>query len=153
MENGMLNEEKVKNMTKAAAYESGAEKKNIEIGNYYRTDYLGLQMLKSGIAYTLAFAILFGLWAMGRMSEVMLLFGRAESVKGMIKVLIILFISGLVFYECVVYAYYSIRYDRARKSLKKYHTYLKQIHKFYEVQESEGDSLEMVSLEDEEKTL
>lgn len=149
----MLNEEKVKNMTRAAVYEAGPEKKNIEIGSYYRTDYLGLQMLKSGIAYTLAFGILFGLWAMGRMSEVMLLFSRAESMKGMIKVLIFLFVSGLVFYECVVYAYYSNRYDRSRKSLKKYHTYIKQIHNYYEIQESEGDVSEIAAPEGEEKTL
>ena len=54
----MLNEEKVKSMTKAAAYEKGPEKKNIEIGSYFRGDYLGLHMVKSALAYTLAFLII-----------------------------------------------------------------------------------------------
>ena len=47
----MLNEEKVRHMTKAAAYENGPEKKNIGISDYFRGDYLGLQLVKSGIAY------------------------------------------------------------------------------------------------------
>mgnify|MGYP003303337420 CR=1 FL=1 len=51
----MLNEEKVRHMTKAAAYENGPEKKNIGISDYFRGDYLGLQLVKSGIAYTFAF--------------------------------------------------------------------------------------------------
>ena len=55
----MLNIEKVKSMTKAAAYESGPEKKNLEIDSFYRGDYLGLHMIKSGIAYTLSFVVLF----------------------------------------------------------------------------------------------
>lgn len=151
----MLNEEKVKYMTKAATYENGPEKKNIEIGSFYRVDYLGLQMVKSGLAYTVSFGILFGIWAMGRMTEVMLMFGRPDSLKHIVKLLILLYLAGLVVYECLVYVYYSIRYEQARKSLKGYHTYLKQIHKFYEVQESDGDGLEIMDLEPkgEEKTI
>lgn len=149
----MLNEEKVKSMTRAAAYETGPEKKNIEIGSYFRGDYLGLQMLKSGVAYTLVFGILFGLWAMGRMPEVMLLFGRPDSMKRMVKILILLFVSGLLFYECAVYSYYSSQYDKAKKSLKGYQTCLKQIHKIYKIQENDGDSREMKEPEGEEKTL
>ena len=33
----MLNEEKIKSMTKAAAYEKGPEKENIEINHYFST--------------------------------------------------------------------------------------------------------------------
>ena len=65
----MLNEEKVKHMTKAAAYENGPEKKNIGISDYFRGDYLGLQLVKSGIAYTVAFVILIAMWAMGKQVE------------------------------------------------------------------------------------
>lgn len=148
----MLNEEKVKNMTKAAAYEKGPEKKNIEIGSYFRVDYLGLQMVKSGVAYTAAFLIIAALWAMGRMEQLMLMISRAEYLKDMIKSLVLLFVCGLVIYEGMIYMYYSSRYQQAKRSLKGYHSHLKKIHKFYETQESAED-VQKKEAADEENTL
>ena len=58
----MLNEERIKLMTKMAAYEANEGKKNVAIGNYFRGDYIGLQVIKSIISATLAFLIVFGLF-------------------------------------------------------------------------------------------
>ena len=148
----MLNEEKVKSMTKAAAYEKGPEKKNIDIGTYFRVDYLGLQMVRSGIAYAVAFVILTALWVMGKSEEFMLMLSHAEYLKDMIKSLAVLFVSGLAVYEGLVYIYYSYRYKEARKSLKGYHSHLNKIHKFYETQESAEESKTEKDA-DEENTL
>ena len=71
-------------MTKAAAYENGPEKKNIGISDYFRGDYLGLQLVKSGIAYTFAFVILIAMWAMGKMEELMLMISRPEYFENLI---------------------------------------------------------------------
>lgn len=150
----MLNKEKVKCMTKAAAYEDGPEKKNIGIGSYYRGDYLGLQMLKSAIAYTVSFAILAAMWAMGRVEELMLMLSRPEYVESILKIMILLFIAGLVLYETAVYAYYSSEYQRAKKSMGVFHAHLKHIHKFYEEQESAGEDGHIATKRaDEENTL
>lgn len=136
----MINIEKVKSMTKAAAYEKGPEKKNIGISSYFRADYLGLQMVKSAVAYTLAFAILAALWSLGKMETVMLMLSRPESVKNMIKILVILFLAGLALYETAIYVYYSEKYQSAKKSVGSFYVHLKHIHKFYEEQESAGES-------------
>lgn len=150
----MLNEEKVKSMTKAAAYENGPEKKNIGINSYYRGDYLGLQMVKSAVAYAIAFCILTAMWAMGRIEELMLLLSRAEYLEKILKTLILLFAAGLVLYEIAVYAYYSSKYQHAKKSVGGFHAHLKHIHKFYETQESvEEDGKTEIELADEENTL
>ena len=145
----MLNEEKVKSMTKAAAYENGPEKKNIEIGSYFRGDYLGLHMVKSALAYTLAFAIIAAMWVSGQLEEMMLMISRANYLKNIIKTMVVIYVGGLVTYECAVYAYYSYRYRQAKKSLRGYDSHLKKIHKFYESQES-ADELDVA---DEESTL
>ena len=58
----MLNEERIKLMTKMAAYEADEGKKNVAIGNYFRGDYIGLQVIKSIISATIAFVIVFGLF-------------------------------------------------------------------------------------------
>ena len=148
----MLNEEKVKSMTKAAAYEKGPEKKNIDIGSYFRVDYVGLQMVKSGVAYVVAFVIIAALWVMSQAEELMLMLGNMEYLKDIIKLLVIIFVIGLVIYESLVYAYYSFKYQQAKKSLKGYHSHLKIINKFYESQESADSSQENEDA-DEENTL
>lgn len=150
----MLNEEKVKYMTKAAAYENGPEKKNMKIDSYFRGDYLGLQLVKSGIAYTLAFCIIVLMWAMGRSGELMLMISRAEYLEGILRTLILLFVSGLILYEISVYTYYSRKYQSAKKSVKGFHLHLKHIHKFYETEESaETDGNFRNASADEENTL
>lgn len=135
----MINEEKVKCMTKAAVYENGPEKKSIRIDGYFRGDYLGLQLVKSGIAYTVAFCVIVAIWIMGRMEEVLLQISQAAYLNNLIKILVILFVCGLVLYEIAVYIFYSRKYQSAKQSVKGFHTYLKQIHKFYEAEESVED--------------
>ena len=148
----MLNEEKVKSMTKAAAYEKGPEKKNIEIGNYFRGDYVGLHMVKSALAYTVAFVIIVGMWASGQLEEMMLMISRPDYLKNIIKTMIIAYVSGMVVYQIAVCSYYSYRYRQAKKSLKGYDSHLKKIHKFYESQNS-AETLEEINAADEENTL
>jgi hypothetical protein len=43
----MVNEERVRVMTKTAIFEEGVGKKALPTGEYYRSDYLFIQMLKS----------------------------------------------------------------------------------------------------------
>ena len=42
----MLNEEKIKIMNKLAMYEQGEGKKYLPVSRYYRSDYIGLAMIK-----------------------------------------------------------------------------------------------------------
>lgn len=146
--NFMLNEEKVKCMTKAAAYENGPEKKNIKIESYYRGDYLGLQLIKSAIAYTAAFCILIALFMMRQSENIFLKLTKGSYLEETLKILIAVFFLGLILYECAVYGYYSVKYKRAKQSVKGFHGCLKNIHKFYEAEEAAEDITT-----DEEKTL
>lgn len=149
----MLNEEKVKHMTKAAAYENGPEKKNIGISGYFRGDYLGLQLVKSGIAYTIAFLILVAMMAVGRMEELMLMISRPEYLESLIKNILVLYAAGLVMYEIAIYTYYTMKYRHAKKSVKGFHDHLKNIHKFYETRETADTILDLDHEADEETIL
>ena len=149
----MLNEEKVKNMTTAAAYENGPEKKNIDVSSYFRTDYIGLQLVKSAVAYTVSFLIFTAIWAMGKMEELMLMLTRAEYLQNILRTLVILYAAGLVAYEIAIYAYYSWKYEDAKQSVKAFRFHLKNIHKFYETEESASkEEYDESELEDEENT-
>ena len=47
----MLNEQKIKKMNKLAAYEAGEGKEHLAISNYYRSDYIGLALIKNFFSY------------------------------------------------------------------------------------------------------
>ena len=53
----MLNEDRIKLMTRMASYEENEGKRSMAIGKYFRSDYLSLQTIKSIISATLTFAI------------------------------------------------------------------------------------------------
>ena len=58
----MLNEERIILMTQMASYEANEGKKNVAIGSYFRSDYIGWQVLKSIISATIAFIVVFAMY-------------------------------------------------------------------------------------------
>ena len=149
----MLNEEKVKSMTKAAAYENGPKKENLKINQYFRSDYLGLQLIKSLFAYVASFCILVAIWFMLGSEEVLLQVTRGDYLQKILKILLIVFVAGLVLYESAIYIYYSRKYRLTQGSLEGYQGYLKKIGKFYETEESAETEMVEINLADEENTL
>lgn len=127
----MLNEERIKLMTKMASYEANEGKRNVAIGNYFRGDYIGLQVIKSIISATIGFLIVFALFVFYDfevfMSDVykmdLLQFG---------KTVIIAYLIFVVAYALISYMIYTYRYTKARKSLKMYYNNLKKLAYLYE---------------------
>lgn len=146
----MLNIEKVKHMTKAAAYETGKEKQNIKISNYFRTDYMGLQIVYSALAYTAAYVILTVIWVMAEMEVLLDKLTSVSYIENLVKQLIVIYVIGLFAYEFVTYMYYSKKHQNARKSVKGFQNQLRQIHKFYETQETAETILDLDKEADEE---
>ena len=70
----MINEKKVAVMTRMAAYEAGRGKKDREICSFFRSDYVGFQLLKTWIAVTIAFCILTAIWLLYRIDEITSIF-------------------------------------------------------------------------------
>ena len=57
-------------MTKLASYEQKKGKKNINISKYFRSDYLVMQMLKTLLCTTIAYALLVGLYLLYHFEEI-----------------------------------------------------------------------------------
>ena len=66
----MLNEERIRLMTKMASYEEGEGKEYMPIKQYYRKDYVGLGMIKTFITSSIAFGILFLCWVLYDMDNI-----------------------------------------------------------------------------------
>ena len=126
----MLNEERIILMTRMASYEKGEGKENVKVGNYFRSDYITVQVLKSIICGTLVFVILFGLY---------LVYHYEQLMEDLYKMDLIAFAQNVVFnFVCVVVGYAvltyfasSWRYAKAKKSLKCYYHNLKKLNSLY----------------------
>ena len=127
----MLNEERIKLMTKMAAYEADEGKKNVAIGNYFRGDYIGLQVIKSNISATIAFVIVFGLFVFYDF-EVFMSDIYKMDLLGFGRTVITAYLVFVAVYALISYMIYTYRYAKARKSLKMYYNNLKKLAYLYD---------------------
>ena len=126
----MPSEERIILMTRMAAYEEGEGKKNVKIGNYFRSDYIAVQVLKAVICAALAFVIVFGIYMLCnyetflRELYTMDLFVFARDV-------LTYFCGTVVGYGVLIYVVCTWKYARAKKSLKCYYHNLKKLNSLY----------------------
>ena len=122
----MLNEQRVILMTRLAAYEQRKGKKNMKICKYFRSDYLMMQMLKTLVCTTIAYAILTGLYLVYHLEEITENLYKMDLV-GLIQQILMLY-GVFVVVTCVLtYIVYSYRYLKARKKLKEFMSNLKKL--------------------------
>lgn len=126
----VLNEQKIKVMTKLAIYEKNEGKKYIPVNRYFKGDYVGLNMLKTFISATAAFFLIMFLS----------LFYRADSIMDHLttinvmkwgKDILMIYLGYLILFMVMAYIVYGARFESAKKSLKTYSAGLKQLQKIY----------------------
>lgn len=129
----MLNAERVILMTQMASYEENEGKKNVNIGNYFRSDYIGIQVLKSVFSATIAFVIVFALFIFYDFEMFMQDIYKMDLIM-FAKNVLIYYAVTVVSYGVISYAVYSYRYTKAKKSLKRYRSNLKKLNDSYRQQ-------------------
>lgn len=127
----MINEDKVILMTRMASYESGKGKKDINILNYFRGDYIGFQVLKSVVAATVSFLAVFASYVFYNFETLMQDIYKMD-LLAFGKSVIILYLCTVGAYCVISYMVYANRYNRARKSLKTYYNNLKKLAGMYD---------------------
>ncbi|SFQ29832.1 hypothetical protein SAMN02910358_01465 [Lachnospiraceae bacterium XBB1006] len=127
----MVNEERVRAMTKAAIFEEGVGKKALSSGEYYRSDYLFIQMLKSFFWGSLAFALLGLLLACYGIDALM---GKLPSmnVPQFCVAVLIAYLLFMVVYMGVSYIRGYRRYQSNEIAIKGYEKTLKHLENMYE---------------------
>lgn len=127
----MIDEKKVKLMTRMAFYENREGKEDLKISAYYRKDYASLHTLYSVIWITVGYGCLILLMGicmfdtlMDSMSMGMLIFLGLVVVIGYLVVVII--------YAAVTHKIYNAKHRKARMRVKKYNHDLARLLKIYE---------------------
>ncbi len=129
----MLNEERIVLMTKMASYEGNEGKKNMQIGKYFRSDYIAIQVLKSIVSATICYAICFALYIFYDFETFMQNIYKMDLV-GFARNVLMYYAITVVAYSVVSYVVYSWRYTKAKKSLKCYYSNLKKLYSLYQEQ-------------------
>ena len=129
----VLNENKVKMMTKMAIYEKNEGKKMLRTAKYFKGDYVSLAVLKSTIATTFAFIIV----------ALMVVLCNTESIIRQInsmdyaalgKKIIVYYVLALIVYAVISGIYSAYQYDKTRSGIKKYVMRLNKLERFYNLQ-------------------
>ena len=126
----MINEEKVKIMTKIAMYEHGKGRKYLPVSKYYRSDYIGLALIKNFFLVTIGYimavaavAVYFGEYLMENLHKMNLVSMGVYIIVG--------YVAALVGYSILTYIQYSVKYYKAKKSVKEYYIQLTELSKIY----------------------
>lgn len=127
----MINEDKVALMTRMASYESGRGKKDITVLNYFRGDYIGFQVLKSVIAATIAFFLVFAVYIFYNFEKLMQEIYEMD-LMAFGKSIIVLYLCTVGAYGVISYIVYAAKYSKAKKSLKVYYGNLKKLSSMYD---------------------
>ena len=127
----MLDERKVKLMTKLALYEETHGKEDFKISSYSRKDYASLHVIYAFLSVSVGYICLVGV----------LLLAGVENIMGNLSngLIIFLFLIILAGYVGVVIVYcgiashiYNEKHKKARKRVKRYNHNLIQLLKMYE---------------------
>ncbi len=127
----MVNEERLRPMVKMAMFDKNEGKACKPMIQYARTDYLSMQLLKSFVSGSIAFAVLCVMWGLYDTAELMQMLNGAH-IKTLIVDVLIRYAIFMLVYLISTYVVYQIRYSRRRKMVKVYYKNLQDINKIYE---------------------
>lgn len=141
----MLNEEKVKLMTRASLYEKKESRRSLKITQYFRHDYISLQMLYGWFFATVSFALGAVLWGACNM-EYLLDNLHKMDLKTFGWTVLLTYVLVTAVYLCLLYGVCSYRYSLAKKSVSGYMQTLRKISDVYG-QEEKGTASDIMTEE------
>ena len=133
----MLKEEKIRLMTKLARYESGEGKEELRIARYYRSDYIGLHLIRNFFLVTIGYILLIVLYLLRNGMEILdtiytlNLLGMAVGWIGGYVIL-------LAIYSVLTYTVCSLRFSKAKKMERYLDHQLEKMQQKYEPDENDG---------------
>lgn len=122
----MIDEKKVKAMTDLAIYEKHHREDCRQARMYFKKDYISVEMIKSGILITIAYAIFAGVWMLAKV----ILADKEFHLRVITDALLRLgfgYIVLLVIYEVIIYYKQFFRYDRSKAAARTYLEKIKQV--------------------------
>ena len=127
----MINQERVKQLYKIALYEKNEEQQCEATGRFFKSDFIGKEIVKSIFSGTIAYGLMMVIWVICNLEEIERMFVELEIIEVAID-FGILYIGFLVAYLIITILVYHVRYKKGRKKLEEYIKNLKIVDKMYE---------------------
>jgi uncharacterized membrane protein YesL len=131
---GMVNVERVKEFYQMAVYDKREQARYRQMGEYYKSDYVGKELVRSVFTGTFAFLLIVALHLMGSIETVLNSLNDVEWMQSVVM-LGLLYVCFMALYLFVTYLVYRMRYRNGRKQLRKYYGHLKHVNRVYEKEE------------------
>lgn len=117
--NELLNENKIKMMTKMAIYEKNEGKSMLKTAKYFKGDYIAFGVLKTVIATTFAGVILLAMYFLCNAEGMIRDINNLDYI-GLAKKFALYYVIMLIVF-CVIAGFvYYFRYENTRKGIKRY---------------------------------
>lgn len=149
----MLNNRKIRLMTRLAMYEKNEGKDDLRLAKYYKTDYARFNVLKTGVVVTIAYVIIVGFVLLYKLQYILDNILNID-YKAMGWTILGVYIGVISFYIIITLLGYSLRYKASRKKLGRYYKMLGKLKEMYREEEAYAEgTLPDDYYEDEEQTL
>lgn len=128
----MLNENKIKMMTKMAIFEKNNEKELICHIKYYKSDYVAYSVIKSMIAATISYVLIVIMVALYNLDYIITNINNLN-YTGIGLTLVWSFILFILAYSVIAFCVYKNKFEKSKDGVKKYYSRLARLERFYEM--------------------
>lgn len=122
----MVREENVKLMSRVAIYEKRDGKREIPINNFYKGDYVRVNVLKTIVSATIAYVLIFVLTAVYKMDYILANILKVD-YKKIVFFLIVIYGVWIFVYWLIARILYAKRYEDSRSNIIIYNHNLKKL--------------------------
>lgn len=129
----MLNEKKIRLMTKLALYEKDEFNKEVRINRLDRSDYISLRMIYTAILATISYVLMLSIWVIYKIDFFVKNINNINYI-GIGIILFIFYIIFLIFYLFVARRFFSKRYKTMSDNMENYNDNLRKLHKMYRIE-------------------
>ena len=132
----MLDERRVRRMTKLASYEMKNGREDLKISAYFKKDYISLNVISTLLWITVGYLFLAMLVVFACIENLMEAFAIAKII-GLGLIFLIGYIVVLILYSAIARKFYRNKHDQARERVKEYCKNLMIMEKLYEKENAE----------------
>lgn len=132
----MVNNRKVRLMTRLAIYEENEGKEDIRLSKYYRADYIRLNVLRSIVAVTVGYLLIVLIIAVYN-SEYLIREAVTLDYRSILVRFAGTYILILTVYIALCMIGYLVKYSNSRKKLTKYFRMLRRLRSIYREESGE----------------
>lgn len=129
----MLSEEKIRIMTNLARFEEGPGQEAMKIQRMYRSDYIGMSLIKNFFAVTVGYGLVLVMLAVYHLDFLMEKLHHLN-LGVLIAEILLGYVIVLVVYSAITYIVRSIQYAKAKHQIQAYDHELARLEKRYRME-------------------